>query len=276
MGLLPDLLPGYVPVDGSGAFRRGIWQLRCPPQPGLDLVADVRCRWTRRAGALYVVGSNPVARYGIDPDALPTPSSSCRTCSSPRLPVLADVVFPAANLYEKSGTVTNTYGDLQLVKKAADRAGVRTDFELIVRLADRAGRRSAAAGSLRPRRARRFRPDPRRAIRRGRSSRRLACRQPPGDRSSAPSIPSRFSTRFSGWSRPTMIPGSICWPETTSMSKRRWSRSKLPLRQPALGAILFYPQATHYSRPAPSGATARCSSSVMESQTTEPAETAAD
>ena len=31
--------------------------------------------------------------------------------------LLADVVLPAANLYEKSGTVTNTYGDLQLVKK---------------------------------------------------------------------------------------------------------------------------------------------------------------
>jgi len=51
----------------------------------------------------------------------------------------ADVVLPAANLYEKTGTVTNTYGDLQLVKKAADRAGVRTDFELIVRLAGHMG-----------------------------------------------------------------------------------------------------------------------------------------
>jgi len=53
--------------------------------------------------------------------------------------VLADVVFPAANLYEKAGTVTNTYGDLQLVKKAADKSGVRTDFEIIVRLADKLG-----------------------------------------------------------------------------------------------------------------------------------------
>ena len=53
--------------------------------------------------------------------------------------VLADVVFPAANLYEKSGSVTNSYGDLQLVSKAADRAGVRSDFELIVRLADKVG-----------------------------------------------------------------------------------------------------------------------------------------
>ncbi len=47
---------------------------------------------------------------------------------------LADVVLPAASLYEKSGTVTNTYGDVQLVKKAADRAGVKPDFEILVRL----------------------------------------------------------------------------------------------------------------------------------------------
>ena len=52
---------------------------------------------------------------------------------------LADVVLPAANLYEKSGSVTNSYGDLQQVKKAGDRAGVRTDFEMIVRIADKMG-----------------------------------------------------------------------------------------------------------------------------------------
>ncbi len=51
----------------------------------------------------------------------------------------ADVVLPAASLYEKSGTVTNTFGDVQLAKKAADRPGVRTDFEILVRLADAMG-----------------------------------------------------------------------------------------------------------------------------------------
>ena len=35
--------------------------------------------------------------------------------------------------------MTNSYGDLQLVSKAADRAGTRSDFELIVRLADKMG-----------------------------------------------------------------------------------------------------------------------------------------
>jgi len=51
--------------------------------------------------------------------------------------VLADVVLPAANLYEKAGSVTNHYGDLQQVNKAGDRAGVRSDFEMIVRVADK-------------------------------------------------------------------------------------------------------------------------------------------
>jgi NADH-quinone oxidoreductase subunit G len=52
---------------------------------------------------------------------------------------LADVVFPAASLYEKSGTVTNTFGDIQMVPKAADRAGVKADFEILVRLAGAMG-----------------------------------------------------------------------------------------------------------------------------------------
>jgi len=53
--------------------------------------------------------------------------------------VLADVVLPAANLYEKSGTVTNTCGDVQLVKKAGEVTETKSDFEMIVRIADAMG-----------------------------------------------------------------------------------------------------------------------------------------
>ena len=44
-----------------------------------------------------------------------------------------------ANAYEKQGTYTNTCGDVQMLKKAGDFAGVRTDFECIVRIALRMG-----------------------------------------------------------------------------------------------------------------------------------------
>ena len=40
---------------------------------------------------------------------------------------------------KRSGTVTNTFGDVQLVRKAADRAGVKPEFEILVRLAGAMG-----------------------------------------------------------------------------------------------------------------------------------------
>src|SRR5260370_15064922 len=53
--------------------------------------------------------------------------------------VMADVVLPAANAYEKAGVFTNTCGDLQLVKKAGEVTGTKADFEMIVRIADAMG-----------------------------------------------------------------------------------------------------------------------------------------
>ena len=52
---------------------------------------------------------------------------------------LADVVLPAANAYEKSGTFTNTCGDIQILKKAGEVATSKPDFEMIVRIADAIG-----------------------------------------------------------------------------------------------------------------------------------------
>jgi NADH-quinone oxidoreductase subunit G len=47
--------------------------------------------------------------------------------------------LPAANAYEKSGTFTNTCGDLQAVKKAGEVTGAKSDFEMIVRVAGAMG-----------------------------------------------------------------------------------------------------------------------------------------
>jgi NADH-quinone oxidoreductase subunit G len=80
-----------------------------------------------------------VARYGIDPASLGKTFVIAQDLFLTETAQLADVVFPAASLYEKSGTATNTFGDVQLVKKAADKAGVRADFEIVVRLAGAMG-----------------------------------------------------------------------------------------------------------------------------------------
>ena len=132
MGLFPDLLPGYVPVTAPGAFQEypGL-----PATPGKTLPEMFEAAGKGGLGALLVVGANPVANLGVEPAALKNTFVIVLDLFLTETAALADVVLPAASLYEKSGTVTNTYGDVQLAKKAADRAGVKPDFEILVRLA---------------------------------------------------------------------------------------------------------------------------------------------
>jgi NADH-quinone oxidoreductase subunit G len=135
MGLLPDVLPGYQSLAGSTIAS----EYGAADAPGLDLLAMFDAAAAGKLSALYVVGANPIKRYGIDPAALKSTFLIVQDLFLTETALLADVVFPAANLYEKSGSVTNSYGDLQLVSKAADKAGTRSDFELIVRLAGHMG-----------------------------------------------------------------------------------------------------------------------------------------
>ena len=133
MGLLPDLLPGYVPVTAPGAFAA--------EYPGMPAAAGKTQREMLAAaakgelGALLVVGANPVAKQEVDAAALKSTFVVALDIFLTETAALADVVLPGASLYEKTGTVTNTYGDVQLARKAADRAGVKPDFEILVRLA---------------------------------------------------------------------------------------------------------------------------------------------
>jgi len=90
-------------------------------------------------GALLIVGANPVGALDVDPVTLKDTFMVVQDLFLTETAALADVVLPAASLYEKSGTVTNTFGDVQVVKKAADRPGVRPDFEILVRLASAMG-----------------------------------------------------------------------------------------------------------------------------------------
>ncbi len=127
MGLLPDMLPGYTPTPAGGL------------SPGKDMLEIFDAAAKGDLSALYVVGANPVLRYDIAPATLKNTFLVVQEMFLTETAALADVVLPAANLYEKSGSVTNSYGDLQQVKKSGDRAGVRTDFEMIVRIADKMG-----------------------------------------------------------------------------------------------------------------------------------------
>jgi NADH-quinone oxidoreductase subunit G len=136
MGLYPDLLPGYHPAAGTSIFHQE-WAI--PQSAGLDLPGMVEAGKNGKLKALYVVGSNPIGRLNIDPFAFSKTFVVVQDMFLTETAVMADVVLPAANAYEKSGTMTNTCGDVQLVKKAGEISGTKTDFEMIVRIADAMG-----------------------------------------------------------------------------------------------------------------------------------------
>lgn len=133
MGLLPDRLPGYIPVNDAQA-RQGwekLWKTALPSSPGLNARQMLSGKKLR---ALYVVGANPVKTFGLADNRqalgaieLLVVHELFRTETTQ----LADVIFPAACAYEKEGTLTNTCGEVQRLARPLDPAGARSDFEIL-------------------------------------------------------------------------------------------------------------------------------------------------
>jgi NADH-quinone oxidoreductase subunit G len=143
MGLFPDLLPGYVPITAPGAFAE---YPNLPNSPGKSIPEMFKAVQDGELGALLIVGANLISGYRISEFTKDTKLPFIITLDlfGTETASLSDVVLPAASLYEKSGTVTSTFGDVQLVRKASDRAGVKSDLEIIVRLAEAVGEKVRA------------------------------------------------------------------------------------------------------------------------------------
>ena len=138
MGLYPDMLPGYAPASSATKFHES-WAGAVPTAAGLNLLQMVEAAKAGTLKALYVVGSNPVARFNVDPFALSKTFVVVQDMFLTETAAVADVVLPVANAYEKAGTYTNTAGDLQMSRKAGEVTGTRSDFECIVRIAQAMG-----------------------------------------------------------------------------------------------------------------------------------------
>ena len=134
MGVLPDRLPGYAYVDDARARERyeKPWGCVIPSKPGLTTPQMVEAAQNGRLKALYVMGANPLAHFGTlgygrgKLDLLIVQEMFLTETAK-----VADIVFPAASAYEKEGTVTNTSGEVQLLRKGAEVMGPRTDFDLL-------------------------------------------------------------------------------------------------------------------------------------------------
>jgi NADH-quinone oxidoreductase subunit G len=142
MGLLPGSLPGYQPVSSSEwrARYEAVWEMPLAVEPGKNLreiLADIE---SGAIQALLVFGSNPVKTFQLPKELLGRLSLLVVAELFPtETTEFADVVLPAATFAEKSGTVTNTCGEAQAIKKTMRKAGTRSDFEIILALARELG-----------------------------------------------------------------------------------------------------------------------------------------
>jgi len=134
MGLLPDRLPGYAYVDDQHAREKfeQLWGSVIPSSAGLTAPQMVEAAQSGKLKTLYVVGANPFVHFGKPGsgrgklDLLVVQEMFLTETAK-----LADIVFPATSAYEKDGTVTNTSGEIQLLRKGAEVMGPRSDFDLL-------------------------------------------------------------------------------------------------------------------------------------------------
>jgi NADH-quinone oxidoreductase subunit G len=135
MGMQPDRLPGYAYLDNKSAvdaLERHWAGAKLSSKPGLTTPQMVEAAQSGKLSALYVVGANPLAHFGT----LGFGRGKLQLLIVHELfltetALQADIVFPAASAYEKDGTVTDTAGEIQLLRKAGEMMGPRSDFDLL-------------------------------------------------------------------------------------------------------------------------------------------------
>jgi NADH-quinone oxidoreductase chain G len=142
MGLLPGNLPGYAALDDAEARQHfeTVWGTKLGAKPGRDLRGILDGIQAGDIKALLVFGSNPVKTFRLEPGALRSLEFlAVADLFSTETAEDADVFLPATSFAEKPGTITNTCGQVQAVKRTMRKPGTRSDLEIIVALARQFG-----------------------------------------------------------------------------------------------------------------------------------------
>jgi NADH-quinone oxidoreductase subunit G len=142
MGLLPGSLPGYASLGDAEARQHfeTIWGAKLSAQPGRDLRGILDSIQSGEIKALMVLGSNPGKTYNFDPSKLRALEFlAVADLFSTETADEADVFLPATSFAEKSGTVTNTCGQVQAIKRTMRKPGTRSDLEIVLALARQFG-----------------------------------------------------------------------------------------------------------------------------------------
>ena len=146
MGILPNMLPGYVLFNNEKMVKKfeENWGMELNTTPGLTAVEILQAVNTGQMKGVYIAGENPAMS---DPD---TQHAREELASLEHLVIQdifmtetafhADVILPTTAFLEKTGTFTNTNRQVQLAHKALEPAGdVKEDWRVTMELANRCG-----------------------------------------------------------------------------------------------------------------------------------------
>jgi predicted molibdopterin-dependent oxidoreductase YjgC len=141
MGGLPNVMTGYQPVTNPAVRQKfsKAWGMPLSERPGLTITDMIPAMLEGRLKGLYVIGENPKLS---DPDwnhmhhALKQLDFLVvQELFLSETAQVADVVFSAASIAEKEGTITNTERRCMRIQKAIEPIGnTLADWEIICRL----------------------------------------------------------------------------------------------------------------------------------------------
>jgi formate dehydrogenase major subunit len=146
MGVLPNFLPGYARVSDASERERfeQAWGASIPTDTGLTIVEMINAAALGQIKGLYFMGENPAMS---DPDAGHVREALCRLdhlvvqdIFLTETAALADVVLPAASMFEKWGSFTNTNRQVQISRPVLAAPGhAAQDFWILQEMARRLG-----------------------------------------------------------------------------------------------------------------------------------------
>ena len=143
MGMLPDFLPGYVPVENDAERKRlgALWRVELPAKTGADIGAALGTNG-RSIKALWLDQHDPLRR-GVEADAETLAKLDfvvAQQLFTTEVSQYAHVVLPVVAFGEEQVTYTSTERRIQLTAKAVEPpSGVAPAWLQIVRVAQRMG-----------------------------------------------------------------------------------------------------------------------------------------
>lgn len=146
MGLLPDRLPGFIPVEDDVGRERleKIWNAEIPKDKGLNFIETLLGSNAEKIKGLYIMGSDPIESFPdrgyIESILNKLELLVVQDIFLTETAKLADVVLPGASFAEKEGTFTNAERRVQKLFRALSPLHLsRPDWEIICELSSLMG-----------------------------------------------------------------------------------------------------------------------------------------